>query len=96
MGCGCVATIIALLTPRVAMVLIRIFTDWFQRSYETTIWPLLGFFFMPYLTLAWMAMKLHGGTPTGWWLALVIAAGVIDVGHWGGSERQVRHRRPQE
>jgi hypothetical protein len=94
MGCGCLITILALLTPRVAMVLIFLLTDWFRRAYETTIWPLLGFLFMPYLTLAYMAMKLNGGTLTGWWLALVIAAAVIDVGHWGGSGRQFHHHRP--
>jgi uncharacterized membrane protein YhaH (DUF805 family) len=92
MGCGCIATILALLTPRVAMVLIFLLTDWFQRAYQTTVWPLLGFLLMPYLTLAYMAMKLHGGTMTGWWLALVVAAAVVDVGHWGGSS-QVHSRR---
>lgn len=96
MGCGCLATILALLTPRVAIVLIFVLTDWLQRAYETTIWPVLGFLFMPYLTLAYMAAKLHAGSVSGWWLALVIVAAIIDVGHWGGSGRQYRRRRPAE
>ncbi len=88
MGCGCLATILALTAPRLAMVLIWLLTDWFGRAYETVIWPVLGFLFMPYLTLAYMAAMLHGGSVHGWWLALVILAALVDLGHWGGGERQ--------
>ena len=87
---GCILAIFTLLAPRVVMVFIFLLTNWFARAYETTVWPVLGFLFMPYLTMAYMAMKLHSGALTGWWLALVIAAAVIDVGHWGGSGRQYR------
>jgi len=92
-GCGCIATILALLTPRLAIVLIWLLTSWFSEAYQTWYWPVLGFLFMPYLTLAYMAAMLHGGSLHGWWLALVIFAALVDVGHWGGSERQYHARR---
>lgn len=92
---GCILALITLLAPRLVMFFIFVLTDWFGRAYETALWPVLGFVFMPYLTMAYMAMKLHNGTMTGWWLALVIAAAVVDVAHWGGGERQYHwwHRR---
>ena len=85
---GCVLAVIALLVPRVLMVFIYLLTDWFSRAYETVIWPLLGFIFMPYATLAYMAAMLNNNhSLSGWWLALFIAAIVVDAGHWGGSGR---------
>lgn len=93
MGCGCIAAIIALAMPRVAMVLILIFTDWFGRAYETVIWPVLGFLFMPYTTLAYMAAQINAGGLKGWWLALFIVAIIVDAGHWGGSSHAARSRR---
>ena len=92
---GCILAIITLLAPRVVMVFIFLLTrpGWFSRAYETWYWPLLGFLFMPYLTLAYMAAMLrNNGAVTGWWLALVIAAAVVDVAHWGGSERSYHWR----
>jgi hypothetical protein len=85
---GCVLAVIALLVPRVLMVFMYLLTDWFGRAYETVIWPLLGFIFMPYATLAYMAAMLNNNhSLSGWWLALFIAAIVVDAGHWGGSGR---------
>jgi hypothetical protein len=90
---GCILAFLMLLAPRVVMVFIFLLTDWFQRAYETIIWPVLGFIFMPYLTLAYMAMKLHNGTLTGGWLVVVIVAAVVDVIHWGGSGHHYRRWR---
>jgi len=90
---GCITTVLALLAPRVVMVFLFLLADWFHRAYETTVWPVLGFFFMPYLTLAYMAAKLDAGSVSGWWLALVIVAAIIDVGHWSHSGRHSRARR---
>lgn len=92
---GCILTVVALLAPRVAMLLIWLLTGWFGRAFETVIWPLLGFLFMPYTTLAWMAGALHGGV-RGWWTVLVVLAVLFDIGHWHGGGRSYRAhtRRP--
>jgi len=92
---GCVVTCLALLMPRVLMVFILALTDWFGRAFDTWYWPLLGFLFMPYTTLAYMAAMLRRGSVSGGWLALVIVAAIVDIGHWGGSQHQYRqHRQP--
>ena len=90
----CLIALLALLVPRVVMVFIWLMTDWFSRAFQTVLWPLLGFIFMPYTTLAYMGAMLNAGGVTGIWLVIVIAAAVVDIGHWGGSGRYgVRRRR---
>ena len=69
---GCIVTCLALMAPRVVMAFILLLTSWFSRAFETWHWPLLGFLFMPYTTLAYMAAMLHGGSVNGGWLALVV------------------------
>ena len=93
MGCGCMAAVIAMAMPRLAMVLILIFTDWFSRAYDSVLWPVLGFLFMPYTTLAYMAAQLNAGELRGWWMALFIVAILIDAGHWGGGRHAARRRK---
>ncbi len=92
MGCGCILTTIALLMPRVLMAFILLMTDWFGRAYESVIWPVLGFLFMPYTTLAYMAAQIRGGGLSGGWVALLIVAVIVDVAHWGGGGHAARRR----
>jgi len=88
MGCGCLFALGAMVVPRLFMLGILLFTNWFGRAYATLAWPLLGFFFMPYTTLAYMAAMLNNNhTLSGGWLALFIIAVIVDAGHWGGSAK---------
>jgi len=96
---GCLLTIIALLTPRVLMLFIWLLTDWFRGAFESRIWPVLGFLFMPYTTLAYMAAMLKNNhSVSGGWLVLLIVAVIADVSHWGGGGRKIvrirRRRKP--
>ena len=86
MGC------IALVTPRVAILLVVIFSDYIGQAYATTLWPLLGFFFMPLTTLAY-AWAIHSrGSVSGIQLVVVVVAVLIDLGLIGGSARTSRRR----
>ena len=68
---GCILVVIALAVPRVLMFFMWLLTDWFARAFDTVIWPVLGFLFMPYTTLAYMTAMLNnnhalsGATATG-------------------------------
>ena len=86
MGC-CLGTIVALLAPRVAMLAVYVLTNWFDRAYETWYVPLLGFFLMPYTTLAYLAGMVHSQSISGGWLVLVVLAVLVDLGAWGGGHR---------
>ena len=82
---GCLYVVVALAVPRVLMVFAFLLTNWFERAFQTCMWPFLGFLFLPYTTLAYMAAMLNNHhTLSGGWLALLIVAVVIDAGHWGG------------
>jgi hypothetical protein len=89
---GCLVFLLALLLPRVAMVLIFLFTQWFSAVFETWLLPLLGFIFLPYTTLAYMGAMLNAGEVTLGWLILIILAVLADVAHWGGGYRTHRRR----
>ena len=82
---GCIIAVIALSVPRILMCFAFLLTDWFGLAFETRMWPILGFVFMPYTTLAYLAAMLNNNhMVSGGWLALFIVAVVVDVGHWGG------------
>jgi hypothetical protein len=79
----CLIAALALLAPRITILVLVIFSDWLGAAYATTIWPLLGFFFAPYTTLAY-AFGIHAqGSISGWYLALVVVAVLMDLGALG-------------
>lgn len=89
----CLVSCIALFTPRLALFLLWLFSDWLGRAYETTLWPLLGFFFLPYTTLAWAWAWHHGGGAVeGWPWAVVTIAVLVDLGVIGGSGHEKNRR----
>lgn len=85
---GCLLILLALLVPRIAMVLIFLFTPWFEMVFSTWLWPILGLIFLPYTTLAYMLAVLNtGGVLTPGWLILIVVAAAVDIAHWGGGVR---------
>lgn len=90
---GCVLVVIGLAVPRVLMFFIWLLTDWFGRGFETRVWPILGFIFLPYTTLAYLAAMLNNNHALSrLWLVLFVLAILFDVGNWGGG-RAASHRR---
>ncbi len=96
----CLIGCLALFAPRFAIILVVIFSDYLGAAYQTVLWPLLGFFFMPLTTLtyAW-AINSHGSV-SGVYLVVVVLAAMMDLGIIGGgaSDRRVRryYYRPAE
>lgn len=87
----CLLLVIALLLPRVAMVLIFFFqVRWYEAVFQGWILPVLGFVFLPYTTLAYMAAVLNAGAVTTGWLVVIILALLADLAHWGGGYRSRR------
>lgn len=66
------------------------FSDYIGRAYETTLWPLAGFLFMPLTTLAYAwAINSHGSV-AGMYLVVVVVAVLIDLGLVGRSAAKRR------
>ncbi|MEO5365864.1 MAG: hypothetical protein H7831_05825 [Magnetococcus sp. WYHC-3] len=91
---GCLLAIVALAVPRVVLFVAFLVTDWFTRAFTNQLWPILGFLFMPYTTLAYIAAMLNNNhVVAGGWLVLLVVAVIVDVGHWGGGHRYWRGSR---
>jgi hypothetical protein len=81
---------IALGTPRFAIILVWLFSDYIGRAYETTLWPVLGFFFMPLTTLSYAFAINDNGSVDGMYLVIVVITVLIDLGLVGASSRSRR------
>jgi hypothetical protein len=81
----CLIGCIALGAPRFAIILVVVFSDYIGRAYESMLWPLLGFFFMPLTTLAYAWAVNTNETVEGGYLVVVVIAVLIDLGLIGGS-----------
>ena len=89
----CFLGCLALLTPRVVILAVWIFSDWLGRAYDGWIWPVLGFLFMPLTTLAYAwALNSHGSIE-GFQLFVIVVAVLVDLGVIGGGGREARRRR---
>jgi hypothetical protein len=91
----CLLAFVALLVPRLVLVLVWLFGNgYLGRAYQTLLWPLLGFLFMPLTTLAYaFAYNSNHGNVNGGYLAIVVAAVLIDLGLIGGGGKAGRRRR---
>jgi hypothetical protein len=76
----CIATIIALAAPRVTIIILWIFTNWFRGVFNYTIWPILGFFVLPTTVLWYSAVhNWWGGQWTMWPIIGLVVAILIDL-----------------
>lgn len=73
--------LLGLLVPRVVIVLLWLFTTWFEGMFATVLWPILGFIFLP-TTLLWYSI-VHNWFGDQWGIVglvgLLIAL-ILDLG----------------
>lgn len=80
----CLVGCLALVFPRIAIILVWLLSDYLEAAYQTLLWPLLGFFLMPLTTLAYAwAWHYGGGSIQGLGMAVVIIAVLFDLGLLG-------------
>jgi hypothetical protein len=87
---GCLIALLGLLTPRVVMVLLWLFTNYLSRAFDTFIWPLLGFIFLPTTTLAYAVAQNSFDGLKGFGLVIFVLGVLIDFGLLGGGARSRR------
>ena len=87
----CLVAVLALLTPRLVIVVLWLFTDWFRGIFDTALWPVLGFVFLP-TTLLWYTAveRWFGGEWTLWPIVGLVLTLAIDVSPAGGRGRRGR------
>jgi hypothetical protein len=93
MGCGCLLALGAMVSPRLAIFFVWLFTDRMGIAFEHFWQGLLGFVFLPWATLAWsLCYEPHRGvTGFGWFI--VVFAFIVDIWTHVASS-QARRRRP--
>lgn len=75
----CLFTTLVLLGPRVAIILWWLMQPlrW-QAAFETFLWPLLGFLFLPWTTLMFVIVAPGGVTGFDWfWLGLMLVSDIL-------------------
>lgn len=83
----CLLALLALISPRLAILAVWLFTDLLSRAFDSWILPVLGFFLLPWTTLAYAAfwdwgpgLRVEGFE----WVAIGLAV-VLDVGALSGA-----------
>ena len=89
----CLVGCLALAMPRFAIVMVVIFSDYIGRAYQTALWPVIGFLFMPLTTLAYAWAINSRGSVSGVYLVVVVVAVLMDLGVIGGSASRRKLRR---
>ena len=95
---ACLLLILFVAFPRIALVLLFLFSHYLSRAYHGWLIPLLGFLFLPLTTLAYAWLVNSGQPIAGLNLVILIVAVIIDVGGWSGGEyrRRMRHVRRKD
>jgi len=90
---GCFVVLLALIAPRIVLFFVWVFTPYVSRAFNSFIWPLLGFIFLPFTTLIYALVWTPGVGVTGWAWLWVALAFILDVSWHSGSGYQARKER---
>jgi hypothetical protein len=99
--CGCFVLALGAFAPRLALVLMALFNNEITRAFDGN-WfvPLIGWFLLPYSTLAYVLVHWWTGDVAGFNWLFVALAFVMDlgsyVGGWGRRQQVTTYvQRPQ-
>ena len=86
----CLVIALALISPRLALVAVWLLSDVLGRAFEGWLLPVLGFFLLPWTTLAYVLMWDYGTSAVTGLEWFVVALGfVADLSsHGGGAARR--------
>lgn len=84
----CLIALLALISPRLALFAIWLFSNILSRAYDEWYVPLIGFFILPWTTLAYAIMWVTGPNGVeGFEWFIVAFAFLVDLSSWAGSGR---------
>lgn len=81
---------LGLFFPRILIIVLYFFTQWFSGVFDSILWPLLGFFFAPF-TLLWYSVVINYFN--GQWDTVSIAGMVVAVAVDFGVTRGANNKR---
>ena len=81
----CFAALLALISPRLALFFIFLFSDMLSRAFDSWLLPLAGFFLLPWTTLAYAVMWDIGTRDVnGFEWFIVVLAFLADLASYAG------------
>jgi hypothetical protein len=81
----CLLALLSIAFPRVAIVLLWLFSNFFTGVYQNVIIPVLGFLFLPLTLIVYTYLaKTSGGHPTTTQFVFIFIAVIVDLGLIGG------------
>lgn len=85
---ACLVVLLAFISPRLALFAIFLFSDLLSRAFDSWFVPLLGFFLLPWTTLAYAVMwSSSSNQVTGFEWFIVILAFLFDIGSYASRGR---------
>lgn len=85
---GCLVVLLAFISPRLALFAIFLFSDLLSEAFDSWFLPLLGFFLLPWTTLAYAVMwTVNSNRVSGFEWFIVILAFVVDLGSYANRGR---------
>lgn len=69
--------IIGLFAPRFVIVALWLASNWFDGVFETRLWPILGFLFLPFTLLWYSAVVNWFNGEWNWWQVLILVIAII-------------------
>jgi hypothetical protein len=88
---ACLVVLLAFISPRLALFAIFLFSDLLSRAFDSWFVPFLGFFLLPWTTLAYAVMwSASTNEVNGFEWFIVILAFLIDLGSWANRGRARR------
>jgi hypothetical protein len=83
---GCLVALLALISPRLALVVMWLTSDILSRAFENGLLALIGFFLLPWTTLVYALMwQLGTHEVAGFEIAVVVLAFLADLGAYGSA-----------
>lgn len=72
---------------RLVFLFVLVSTDWIGRAFDSMVWPLLGFIFLPCTTLTYVMIAMNGNEFSIGTILLMTVALVVDFAQIGGDDR---------
>jgi hypothetical protein len=87
---GCLVLLFALISPRVAIIVTWLLTNLLSRAFDSWVVPFLGFFLLPWTTLAYAWMWHSHDRVRGFEWFIVGLAFLADLSSYASSRRRPR------
>jgi hypothetical protein len=87
---GCLLVLFAFISPRLALFAIFLFSDLLSSAFDSWFVPFLGFFLLPWTTLAYAVMWSSSNRVNGFEWFIVILAFLIDIASYASRDRARR------